>query len=129
MHVSWGAAFHFRQLLRTASVEGSSCFAINVALTRHGQRAGGGCAAGGARADNAGAFGAANIPAAFQLDTCLFLSPGTASEAAVVALLAARAQTMKGRPLEDMPKLVVYTSDQVRTSVNAEPLHLALLLY
>ncbi len=49
----------------------------------------------------------------------------------MVALLAARAQTMKGRPQEDMPKLVVYTSDQVRTSINAEPSHsaAALLLY
>lgn len=40
-------------------------------------------------------------------------SLGTASEAAVVALLAARSRSLQGRPESDMSKLVVYTSDQV----------------
>lgn len=38
---------------------------------------------------------------------------GTASEAVLVCMLAARARTMQGRPTEDMAKLVAYTSDQV----------------
>ena len=38
---------------------------------------------------------------------------GTASEAVVVALLAARSRSLEGRPPADMAKLVVYTSDQV----------------
>ena len=38
---------------------------------------------------------------------------GTASEATLVCMLAARARTMKGRPTSDMAKLVAYTSDQV----------------
>ncbi len=38
---------------------------------------------------------------------------GTASEAALVCLLAARARIMEGRPTEDMAKLVAYSSDQV----------------
>lgn len=42
---------------------------------------------------------------------------GTASEAAVVALLAARARSLQGRPQEDMSKLVVYTSDQAHSSL------------
>ena len=37
----------------------------------------------------------------------------TASEAAIVALLAARARIMAGRPLADASRLVAYTSDQV----------------
>ena len=41
---------------------------------------------------------------------------GTASEAAVVALLAARTACLKGRPAEDATKLVVYSSDQVSTT-------------
>ena len=39
---------------------------------------------------------------------------GTACEAAVVALLAARTRTLKGRPAEDAARLVVYISDQVQ---------------
>lgn len=38
---------------------------------------------------------------------------GTASEALLVALLAARAKALKGRPPEDAVKLVAYSSDQV----------------
>ena len=38
---------------------------------------------------------------------------GTASEATVVALLAARTRALKGRPAQDACRLVVYTSDQV----------------
>lgn len=38
---------------------------------------------------------------------------GTASEAALVCMLAARARVMEGRPTTDMAKLVAYTSDQV----------------
>ena len=38
---------------------------------------------------------------------------GSASEAAVVALLAARTKALKGRPAEDVCRLVVYTSEQV----------------
>lgn len=38
---------------------------------------------------------------------------GTASEAALVCMLAARARTMQNRPVSDRPKLVAYTSDQV----------------
>ena len=38
---------------------------------------------------------------------------GTASEAALVCMLAARARTMAGRPTSDMAKLVAYTSEQV----------------
>lgn len=37
---------------------------------------------------------------------------GTASEATLVALLAARAQALKGRQAADALKLVAYTSDQ-----------------
>ena len=40
---------------------------------------------------------------------------GTASEATLVALLAARAATLKGRNAADALRLVVYTSDQVST--------------
>ena len=39
---------------------------------------------------------------------------GTASEAALLCMLAARARAMEGRPTEDMAKLVAYTSDQVQ---------------
>ena len=39
---------------------------------------------------------------------------GTASEAAVVALLAARSRALAGRPHEDHVNLVAYTSDQAR---------------
>lgn len=39
---------------------------------------------------------------------------GTASEAALVCMLAARARTMQQRPVTDMAKLVAYTSDQVQ---------------
>ncbi len=39
---------------------------------------------------------------------------GTASEAAVVALLAARSRALAGRPHEDHVRLVAYTSDQAR---------------
>lgn len=38
---------------------------------------------------------------------------GTASEAVLVCMLAARARTMEGQPTEDRAKLVAYTSDQV----------------
>ena len=38
---------------------------------------------------------------------------GTASEATLVCMLAARARAMQGRPASDMGKLVAYTSDQV----------------
>lgn len=41
---------------------------------------------------------------------------GSASEAAVVALLAGRSRALKGRPDEDHGRLVVYTSDQARAS-------------
>ena len=39
---------------------------------------------------------------------------GTASEAALVCMLAARARALEGRPIEDMAQLVAYTSDQVQ---------------
>ena len=39
---------------------------------------------------------------------------GTASEAAVVALLAGRSRALAGRPHEDHTRLVAYTSDQAR---------------
>jgi hypothetical protein len=38
---------------------------------------------------------------------------GTSSEAVLVAMLAARAKTLRNRPAEDTLKLVVYSSDQV----------------
>lgn len=38
----------------------------------------------------------------------------TASEATLVALLAARCRAMAGRPAEDALRLVAYSSDQVR---------------
>lgn len=38
---------------------------------------------------------------------------GTTSEAVVVALLAARARALRGRPPGDALRLVVYSSDQV----------------
>lgn len=38
---------------------------------------------------------------------------GTSSEAVLVALLAARAQVLRGRPAADKLKLVAYASDQV----------------
>ncbi len=38
---------------------------------------------------------------------------GTSSEAVLVALLAAKARAMEGRPAEDATKLVAYSSDQV----------------
>lgn len=41
---------------------------------------------------------------------------GTASEAALVCMLAARARAMQDRPVTDMAKLVAYTSDQVSSS-------------
>ena len=41
---------------------------------------------------------------------------GTASEAALVCMLAARARAMQDRPVTDMAKLVAYTSDQVRSA-------------
>ena len=44
---------------------------------------------------------------------------GTASEAAVVALLAGRSRALAGRPAEDHMKLVAYTSDQVRCMLPA----------
>ena len=40
----------------------------------------------------------------------------TASECTLVALLAARARQMEGRPLSDTSRLVTYFSDQVRPS-------------
>ena len=42
---------------------------------------------------------------------------GTASEAALVCMLAARARAMQDRPTEDMAKLVAYTSDQASTDL------------
>ncbi|KAL3137675.1 hypothetical protein ABBQ38_004950 [Trebouxia sp. C0009 RCD-2024] len=42
---------------------------------------------------------------------------GTASEATLVCMLAARARAMQGRPSSDMAKLVAYTSDQAHSSV------------
>jgi len=39
---------------------------------------------------------------------------GTASEATLVALLAARARAMAARPPEDALRLVAYSSDQAR---------------
>ena len=41
---------------------------------------------------------------------------GTASEAALVCMLAARARALQDRPPTDMAKLVAYTSDQVQIS-------------
>jgi hypothetical protein len=38
---------------------------------------------------------------------------GTSSEAVLVAMLAARARVLEGRPHEDTLKLVAYGSDQV----------------
>lgn len=52
---------------------------------------------------------------------------GTASEATLVCMLAARARIMQGRPASDMGKLVAYTSDQVTphlTSPHLPPPHL-----
>jgi aromatic-L-amino-acid decarboxylase len=40
---------------------------------------------------------------------------GSASESTLVALLAARARALAGRPMEDAGNLVAYSSDQVRT--------------
>ena len=40
---------------------------------------------------------------------------GTASEASLVALLAARAKALGGRPPEDALKLVAYSSDQAHS--------------
>lgn len=39
---------------------------------------------------------------------------GTSSEAVLVALLAARAKSLRSRPAADKLKLVAYSSDQVR---------------
>ena len=39
---------------------------------------------------------------------------GTTSEAVLVAMLAARAKAMRGRPAEDAVKLTTYMSDQVK---------------
>lgn len=39
---------------------------------------------------------------------------GTASEATLVALLAARTRALAGRPAEDALRLVAYSSDQAR---------------
>ncbi len=43
-----------------------------------------------------------------------FRAQGTSSEAVLVALLAARARSLRGRPPEDALRLVAYSSDQVR---------------
>lgn len=43
---------------------------------------------------------------------------GTASEAALVCMLAARSRAMEGRPTSDMAKLVAYTSDQVTSQLH-----------
>lgn len=43
---------------------------------------------------------------------------GSASEATLVCMLAARARAMTGRPVNDMAKVVAYTSDQVTTSAS-----------
>ena len=43
---------------------------------------------------------------------------GTASEAVLVCMLAARARAMEGRPTSDMAKLVAYTSDQVPSQLH-----------
>lgn len=53
---------------------------------------------------------------------------GTASEATLVALLAARAQTMTGRDAADALGLVAYTSDQAWHGTGAAVLHLCILL-
>ena len=45
---------------------------------------------------------------------------GTASEAAVVALLAARSRALAGRPHEDHVRLVAYTSDQASASIKCQ---------
>ena len=49
---------------------------------------------------------------------------GTASEAALVCMLAARARAMHNRPTSDMAKLVAYTSDQVDLPHCSSPLTL-----
>ncbi len=38
---------------------------------------------------------------------------GSASEACLVAMLAAKARAMQGRPADDVMRLVAYSSDQV----------------
>jgi hypothetical protein len=43
---------------------------------------------------------------------------GTSSEGVLVAMLAARARAMRGRPPEDAVRLVAYGSDQVRQNVS-----------
>ncbi len=46
---------------------------------------------------------------------------GTASEANLVALLAARARALAGRPAADALRLVAYASDQARAALNPIP--------
>lgn len=48
---------------------------------------------------------------------------GTASEATLVCMLAARARAMQGRPASDMAKLVAYTSDQAPPHFTSTPTH------
>ncbi len=43
----------------------------------------------------------------------------TASDATLVALLAAKAKAMAGRPREDAERLIAYSSDQVSASLQA----------
>ena len=47
------------------------------------------------------------------LTACSLHAQTTASECTLVALLAARARIMEGRPLSDTSRLVAYFSDQV----------------
>ena len=47
------------------------------------------------------------------LTACCLHVQTTASECTLVALLAARARIMEGRPLSDTSRLVCYFSDQV----------------
>ena len=52
---------------------------------------------------------------------------GTASEAALVCMLAARARALQDRPTTDMTKLVAYTSDQVLVLRNSSAKQAAML--
>ena len=55
------------------------------------------------------------------LTTCSLHAQTTASECTLVALLAARARIMEGRPLSDTSRLVCYFSDQVSSSLLSRP--------
>ena len=47
---------------------------------------------------------------------------GTASETVLIALLAAQAKAMAGRPAEQRERLVCYSSDQVKEAICISPM-------